>query len=1357
MTNIHQLIQSIHDAQEIITIAQALECYLKATDDKTFLLLLEPGFKLLATDQQAHLEPALQAQDWQLIDTPIQMQVADENYGIYPALRFDRTVFILAAAGRDPDDALYNLMIELVHQRFDALGPNTQSLSTFQQLVDQATVAIDLCDNQGNVIYYNRAWASLYGIPAEHTLLEHRFQKSDWELLKTQFFRFNREIGEWQGYFSLLKQNRTQFDAHLAVFVVKDEDGVPIGFSTVTDDVTPLQLALDSTEYQRKRLMAAIEISRLIMRETDIQTLYETATRVICETFNYTAAEILLYTANNNTLTCIAAYSTQGNDQVFHEEPINYKIDLDFEIEKNWAVQNQQKVIIVDARETNKTLFSHLITTPLEAEAVFPLRTGDIVKGVLAVQCDIQHTFLPDDVEVLQSISDMMSVSLHNTQLIQELKARLADLSASTDVSLLVHTTYNLEELKERLYRALKRINPHIVFEFTIYNFNNNVVETTRFQHNQRESKGQIPLEEQAIITYVIRENAPLLWRNDKEKELSLASLNVPSDNYPSSYLALPLLARNSVIGMMSIEMDIANIFDENDLQLMVALANSAAFAVDSMNLFNSMNQRVREMSALNEISHTLSSRFGRKDVWEALQLQITDLFDFAQLKLGFFDKGLSTLRYVNGQQSEQPSAMVQSVITSQEIVYIEDIQQQQTAYDAMRDTLTKAGFRSWLGAPLKSRTGELMGIVSLASALPHAFRHSIALFMTLITQVELALENELLLGKEKQQRFMANQLINIGSEVNSTLSIIEVTRRILDQLDTILPVDKAGIWILPNQKPLTHIRLIAGKGHTPSAIGGRLKLEADIPFSRLIVKEEMVYLPETTYFPLEKDRKEPGSWLAVPLISQSRVMGALSVQARHSHAYEEHQLQGMSLLAQQIANAIENALLHEEVELNLVTLKRRAHRLSVMHEISTLVASTFFPTKVLDEVSQLLARMLNCDHAGIVIIGEDDNGYLAAEYPDYGLVGNLVIPKDSPNYQNLQQLAHKPRINLVTVKNIEEVFGSRESQIVINYLEAGFRKTIIAPLVARNEIFGTIGMDTLDPNFKFTEGDQEALMMVASQIAMALYNGRIYEEAVDANRLKSEFLANISHELRTPLNAILGYSEMLLNGIYGEVNSKQMDRLKRVYENGTNLRNLISDILDLSRMEAGRLTINSVPISLTLIIRELSRDFKSLAEAKGLTYTVDCQAGIGDIPVDPGRIRQILINLLTNALKFTHEGQVSISLKQIDVIENMCQTAPLPNNIIVPDGEWQWICVADTGIGIRPEDHYWIFEAFRQVDSSSIREYEGTGLGLAITRHLVNMHQGYIWVESERGQGSHFYVLLPLHVHKENNFNNQV
>jgi signal transduction histidine kinase len=284
--------------------------------------------------------------------------------------------------------------------------------------------------------------------------------------------------------------------------------------------------------------------------------------------------------------------------------------------------------------------------------------------------------------------------------------------------------------------------------------------------------------------------------------------------------------------------------------------------------------------------------------------------------------------------------------------------------------------------------------------------------------------------------------------------------------------------------------------------------------------------------------------------------------------------------------------------------------------------------------------------------------------------------------------------------------------------------------------------INTLKDELEVANGDLKRALNELARVKNRLDS--VQKDLQEAKEQKTNFLATMSHELRTPLNSIVGYSELLTNGIYGDLNEQQTDRLQKIHRNGQNLQRVIDDILDLSKIEAGRLELNLQHLDMEKTVQPILSDFQQRSTTRGLVFELAIEPNLITIIGDSHRIQQIIGNLLDNAIKFTPQGSVRLGIINLTVDKGQSTDFKLPMVGWVSDGHWVLIDITDTGIGIPHEDQAAIFDEFSQVDPSPSREFEGTGLGLTITRKLVELHHGIIWVRSQPGAGSSFYVILP-------------
>jgi signal transduction histidine kinase len=321
-------------------------------------------------------------------------------------------------------------------------------------------------------------------------------------------------------------------------------------------------------------------------------------------------------------------------------------------------------------------------------------------------------------------------------------------------------------------------------------------------------------------------------------------------------------------------------------------------------------------------------------------------------------------------------------------------------------------------------------------------------------------------------------------------------------------------------------------------------------------------------------------------------------------------------------------------------------------------------------------------------------------------------------------------------VLQIPDLLNESSSRVLDIIVRAGYRAVLFVPLLRSDQIIGALVVRRKRPG-EFPPGTIELLRTFADQSVLAIQNARLFQEIEQkgrelelASKHKSQFLANMSHELRTPLNAILGYTELILDNVYGETPTKMHTVLQRIETNSKHLLGLINDVLDLSKIEAGQLTLTLGPYSLKDVVHSVYSAVEPLAADKKLAFNIDVERDMPGGYGDERRLTQVLLNLVGNAIKFTDAGEVAI-------------------RVASTDGSFS-VAVHDTGPGISPADQTKLFQEFQQADSSITKAKGGTGLGLAISRRIIELHGGRIWVDSSPGDGSTFTFTLPIVVEQQ-------
>ena len=471
----------------------------------------------------------------------------------------------------------------------------------------------------------------------------------------------------------------------------------------------------------------------------------------------------------------------------------------------------------------------------------------------------------------------------------------------------------------------------------------------------------------------------------------------------------------------------------------------------------------------------------------------------------------------------------------------------------------------------------------------------------------------------------------------------------------------------------------------------------------------------------------ETQSELVVPLKAGDHVIGVLDAQDIIPGRFSESTVALFQAMADQVAFLFENSDLLERVTEQSETLTVFTTQLRTASEIARQAGGVLDPEQLLQQVVELMQSRFGLYHAHIYVL--DEATAQLTIHAGSGEVGRVLreeghaIPLDREK-SLVARAAREQKPVLVKDTTLE-------SDFMPNPLLPQTRSELSVPLVAGGRVLGVLDMQD-DQAGRFSESDVDTFTTLAGQIAIALQNASLFEQVQeaaeqvrDADRRKSEFLADMSHELRTPLNSIIGYTELMLMGV-SDMDPDTLEDVQAIYDNGQHLLRIINDILDLAKIEAGRMELDMEKVHVPSLLEDVKTSNAGLLINKPVEMLVEAEKDLPPIEADRVRLSQILNNLIGNAIKFTEEGSITMQA------------------FGKKDG-WAYIEVKDTGAGMNEDDLQAIFERFRRVGSSLTRRTEGTGLGLDITRHLVALHGGTIDVRSQLGEGSTFTVRLPF------------
>ena len=450
----------------------------------------------------------------------------------------------------------------------------------------------------------------------------------------------------------------------------------------------------------------------------------------------------------------------------------------------------------------------------------------------------------------------------------------------------------------------------------------------------------------------------------------------------------------------------------------------------------------------------------------------------------------------------------------------------------------------------------------------------------------------------------------------------------------------------------------------------------------------------------------------------------------------EEKSVHAQSLLATVVDGLsahIENLRLLDETERSRQQLDKRAAELETVAKVSTAAAAIRDPESLLRSVVDLTNYSFKLYHTSVYLAKKDEDG---AEFLKLvaasGKIGHKMLEEGHfVKFKEDQSI-------FAQVTRAHDVYISNDTQEHPVFLAHSYlpktRSEMVVPMIVADQFVGIFDVKSEIPN-RFGEDDIRTYTTLAAQTAVALQNAQLYEEQIqtverlrELDHLKSSFLANMSHELRTPLNSISGFTQVMLEGLDGPLTQEMEEDLGLISKNANHLLTLINEVLDMAKIEAGRLSVTLGPANLYQVLEDVIKTTSTLARKNNLTITLE-----NNIPedliimADDMRIQQVMINLIGNAMKFTKEGGITIYSER--------------------DGDLIRIKVVDTGLGIPPDLLESVFEAFSQVDTSTTRKVGGTGLGLPISRRFVEMHDGRLWAESSgiEGEGSTFILEIPV------------
>jgi signal transduction histidine kinase len=818
----------------------------------------------------------------------------------------------------------------------------------------------------------------------------------------------------------------------------------------------------------------------------------------------------------------------------------------------------------------------------------------------------------------------------------------------------------------------------------------------------------------------------------------------------------VPLLHHDEAVGTIAVSRREAGGFMDDEIALLKTFADQAVIAIENVRLFTELEGRNRDLTASSEILRVISSSpTDVQPVFDTIVRSAVSLCDGLFSAVYQFD---GELLHLVAQHNYTPEALEAAhrvfparptralftgrAILERAVVHIPDVElDPEHQHQALRRAI---GWRSGLFVPML-REGAPVGVIEVARSEAGPFSdNEVELLKTFADQAVIAVENVRLFTElGVRNRDLTESL----EQQTATAEILRVISR--SQTDAQPVFDTIvrgavrlcdGLFCALFQFDGELLHHVAEHNETPEALEAAHRVYPTRPTrglgsGRAILERAVVHIPDVELDPEYQQQtmsRAVGarSVLCVPMLREGAPIGVIGMARAEPGPFSDNEIELLKTFADQAVIAIENVRLFKELEARTGELTKSVEKLTALGEVSRAVSSTLDVETVLNTI---VSRASQLAGAGGCSIFEYDAAAeqfeLRATHNDDTAFVEALRAVPLRKGEGLMGRAAEMR-EPIQIPDITQP-GAYQSSVRDTLIKFGYRALLSVPLLREDQIIGSLSFNRKAPG-EFPPEVVDVLKTFATQSALAIQNARLFREIADKSRQlevasqhKSEFLANMSHELRTPLNAIIGFSEVLNERMFGELNEKQAEYLKDIHASGTHLLSLINDILDLSKVEAGRMELELTDFNLPAAIDSALTLVRERATRRGIALGATVHDGIGEMTGDERKIRQVLLNLLSNAIKFTPEGG------RIDVAA-------------VPNGGSVEVSVRDTGVGIAPEDHEAVFEEFRQVGASAAKQ-EGTGLGLALARKFIELHGGKIWVKSQIGAGSTFTFTLPL------------
>jgi GAF domain-containing protein len=978
-----------------------------------------------------------------------------------------------------------------------------------------------------------------------------------------------------------------------------------------------------------------------------------------------------------------------------------------------------------------------------------PLVRDDRLLGVITVWRFEKRPFTDKQVALLGTFADQAVIAIENVRLFNETKEALERQTATAEIlEVMSRSQSDLRPMFDTIAANALRlcagdqalvaiVEGGLVHVASIKAMTPEEEERTRRDWPRPPGRGTVT--SRAILTRTICHVTDVL--EDPEYELGQTAQAAGW----RSVVSVPMVREGNPVGTITVMRRNPGPFSDAQIALLKTFADQAVIAIENVRLFNETKEALGRQTATAEVLRAISqSTFDLQRVLTTLVENATRLCEASHGFVFLPDGATYRLAVAHGASPEfeahiaripvrpERGYLIGRVVIERRPVQIVDALADPDYREAESQRL--GGYRTMVGVPML-KGGEVVGVIVVWRQEVRAFGDKqIELLTTFADQAVIAIENVRLFNETKEALEQQTATAEILRVISSTPTDVQpVFDAIVASALRIFSGMRVGILLDEGDQ----LRVVAAGGDLSHIRKGvEAPRSSDSASGTALIERRVVNVRDTEAPGAPRAARDNGradgfrAMAAAPLLREGNAIGVVIVMLKEPGGLSDKQLALLKTFADQAVIAIENTRLFRELEARTEALSKSVGQFKALGEVGQAISSTLDFEKVLQTIVERAVELTGLDGGAIYEYDEDLQVFhlrSAENFPEE--ISSAFRRAPLRLGEGAVGLSGLTREAVQIGDILEESYHSHVRELLIS---AGWRALLAVPLLREGRILGALAVTRSAPG-RFAPEVVELLGTFATQSAIAIQNARLFREIEEkgrqlevASRHKSDFLASMSHELRTPLNAILGFNEMILEGVYGDVPADMTEPLADIQTSGKHLLRLINNVLDLAKIEAGRMELALADYAVQDVVESVRATLRPLAEAKGLEFLASVPQDLPLAHGDSGRLTQCLMNLAGNSLKFTKAGRVAISVEQNG------------------GGTLVWR-VADTGIGIAPDKIGSLFAEFRQTDATIASEYGGTGLGLSITRRFVEMHGGRIWVESEPGKGSTFIFEVPI------------